>query len=217
MKKKFIFISLLIFLFTLLIFFSSLSYAQIVSCDLSNSIFRLHIIANSDSKEDQELKLKVRDKIVEYMNTIIPKDSDKNSVVSVAQNHLDDFKEIAIETIKENGYDYPVNVNIGNYYFPTKSYGDISFPAGNYDGLKIEIGNSAGQNWWCVLFPPLCFVTPTNGVVPEESKNNLKENINSEEYELINSSNSSISSVSSVSEDNSIKLKFKLVELFNKQ
>ena len=214
MKKKFIFISLLIFLFTLLIFFSSLSYAQIVSCDLSNSIFRLHIIANSDSKEDQELKLKVRDKIVEYMNTIIPKDYDKNSVVSVAQNHLDDFKKIAIETIKENGYDYPVNVNIGNYYFPTKSYGDISFPAGNYDGLKIEIGNSAGQNWWCVLFPPLCFVTPTNGVVPEESKNNLKENINSEEYELINSSNSSISSVS---EDNSIKLKFKLVELFNKQ
>ena len=162
MKKKFIFISLLIFLFTLLIFFSSLSYAQIVSCDLSNSIFRLHIIANSDSKEDQELKLKVRDKIVEYMNTIIPKDSDKNSVVSVAQNHLDNFKKIAIETIKENGYDYPVNVNIGNYYFPTKSYGNISFPAGNYDGLKIEIGNSAGQNWWCVLFPPLCFVTPTN-------------------------------------------------------
>ena len=214
MKKKFIFISLLIFLFTLLIFFSSLSYAQIVSCDLSNSIFRLHIIANSDSKEDQELKLKVRDKIVEYMNTIIPKDSDKNSFVSVAQNHLDDFKKIAIETIKENGYDYPVNINIGNYYFPTKSYGDISFPAGNYDGLKIEIGNSAGQNWWCVLFPPLCFVTPTNGVVPEESKNNLKENINSEEYELISSSNSSISSVS---EDNSIKLKFKLVELFNKQ
>ena len=214
MKKKFIFISLLIFLFTLLIFFSSLSYAQIVSCDLSNSIFRLHIIANSDSKEDQELKLKVRDKIVEYMNTIIPKDSDKNSVVSVAQNNLDDLKKIAIETIKENGYDYPVNVNIGNYYFPTKSYGDISFPAGNYDGLKIEIGSSAGQNWWCVLFPPLCFVTPTNGVVAEESKNNLKENINSEEYELINSSNSNISNVP---EDNSIKLKFKLVELFNKQ
>lgn len=214
MKKKFIFISLLIFLFTLLIFFSSLSYAQIVSNDLSNSIFRLHIIANSDSKEDQELKLKVRDKIVEYMNTIIPKETDKKSVVSIAQNHIDDFKKIAIQTIKENGYDYPVNVNIGNYYFPTKSYGDISFPSGNYDGLKIEIGNSSGQNWWCVLFPPLCFVTPTNGVVPEESKNNLKENINYEEYELINSNKFS---TSSISEDNSIKLKFKLVELFNKK
>ena len=153
--------------------------------------------------------MNIREKIIEYMNTLTSNSSDKKDVISIVNNHLDSFKEIALNTIKENGYNYDVNIEIGNFHFPTKSYGDISFPAGNYDALKIEIGDAIGQNWWCVLFPPLCFVNSSTGVVPDDSKNTLKENINSESYEIISEGNNSNDNTSD------IKIKFKIIEFFN--
>lgn len=209
MKKKLNFILILTILIFLYIVLLSFNYSQAISYNLSDSVFRLHIIANSDSSADQELKLKVRDKIIEYMNTLTSSSSDKKDVISIVNNHLDSFKEIALNTIKENGYNYDVNIEIGNFHFPTKSYGDISFPAGNYDALKIEIGDAIGQNWWCVLFPPLCFVNSSTGVVPDDSKNTLKENINSESYEIISEGNNSNDNTSD------IKIKFKIIEFFN--
>ena len=114
------------------------------------------------------------------------------------------FKNIAQNVVKENGYDYEVNVEIGNFSFPTKTYGDISFPAGFYDALKVEIGKAEGQNWWCVMFPPLCFVDVSSGVVPEESKENLEANLGDEEYSII-----------SDSEENGLtSIKFKIIEFF---
>ncbi len=209
MKKKLNFILILTLLIFLYIVLLSFNYSQAISCNLSDSIFRLHILANSDSSTDQDLKLKVRDNIIEYMNTLTSTSSDKKDVISIVNNHLDSFKEIALNTIKENGYNYNVNIEIGNFHFPTKSYGDISFPAGNYDALKIEIGDAIGQNWWCVLFPPLCFVNSSTGVVPDYSKNTLKENINSESYEIISEGNNSNDNTSA------IKIKFKIIEFFN--
>lgn len=209
MKKKLNFILILTILIFLYIVLLSFNYSQAISYNLSESVFRLHIIANSDSSADQELKLKVRDKIIEYMNTLTSSSSDKKDVISMVNNHLDSFKEIALNTIKENGYNYDVNIEIGNFHFPTKSYGDISFPAGNYDALKIEIGDAIGQNWWCVLFPPLCFVNSSTGVVPDDSKNTLKENINSESYEIISEGNNSNDNTSD------IKIKFKIIEFLN--
>ena len=209
MKKKLNFIFILTILVFIYIALLSFNYSKAISCNLSDSVFRLHIIANSDSSADQELKLKVRDKIIEYMNTLTSNSSDKKDVISIVNNHLDSFKEIALNTIKENGYNYDVNIEIGNFHFPTKSYGDISFPAGNYDALKIEIGDAIGQNWWCVLFPPLCFVNSSTGVVPDDSKNTLKENINSESYEIISEGNNSNDNTSD------IKIKFKIIEFFN--
>lgn len=209
MKKKLNFILILTILIFLYIVLLSFNYSQAISYNLSDSVFRLHIIANSDSSADQELKLKVRDKIIEYMNTLTSNSSDKKDVISIVNNHLDSFKEIALNTIKENGYNYDVNIEIGNFHFPTKSYGDISFPAGNYDALKIEIGDAIGQNWWCVLFPPLCFVNSSTGVVPDDSKNTLKENINSESYEIISEGNNSNDNTSD------IKIKFKIIEFLN--
>lgn len=209
MKKKLNFILILTILIFLYIVLLSFNYSQAISYNLSDSVFRLHIIANSDSSADQELKLKVRDKIIEYMNTLTSSSSDKKDVISMVNNHLDSFKEIALNTIKENGYNYDVNIEIGNFHFPTKSYGDISFPAGNYDALKIEIGDAIGQNWWCVLFPPLCFVNSSTGVVPDDSKNTLKENINSESYEIITEGNNSNDNTSD------IKIKFKIIEFLN--
>lgn len=209
MKKKLNFIFILTILVFIYIALLSFNYSKAISSNLSDSVFRLHIIANSDSSADQELKLKVRDKIIEYMNTLTSNSSDKKDVISIVNNHLDSFKEIALNTIKENGYNYDVNIEIGNFHFPTKSYGNISFPAGNYDALKIEIGDAIGQNWWCVLFPPLCFVNSSTGVVPDDSKNTLKENINSESYEIISEGNNSNDNTSD------IKIKFKIIEFFN--
>lgn len=208
MKKKLNFIFILTILVFIYIALLSFNYSKAVSSNLSDSVFRLHIIANSDSSADQELKLKVRDNIINYMNTLTSSSSDKKDVISMVNNHLDSFKEIALNTIKGNGYNYDVNIEIGNFHFPTKSYGDISFPAGNYDALKIEIGDAIGQNWWCVLFPPLCFVNSSTGIVPEDSKTILKENINSESYEIISEGNKSKNT-------SDIKIKFKIIEFFN--
>lgn len=191
----------LIFLFLCI---SAFSYSEAISSNLSNSVFRLHIIANSDSDEDQNLKYQVRDKVIEYMKTIVDTNMKKEDIIKLVNLHLDDFKSIAKKVIVENGFDYDVNVEIGNFEFPTKTYGDISFPSGYYDALRIKIGNSEGRNWWCVMFPPLCFVDVTSGIVPDDSKNNLKDNLSSEDYSIISQDSSSA------------KFKFKIVEIFDK-
>ena len=194
---------IVLILFSFFIFISAASYVNAVSEDIAQSVFRLHVIANSDSKEDQDLKYKVRDKVLEYMNEISMDCSSKEEVILLAEEHKEEFKKIAEDVIKENGYDYTVNISIGNFDFPTKTYGDISLPAGEYDALRIEIGEAKGQNWWCVMFPPLCFVDVTSGVVPNESKEVMKENLNDEEYNLISDKESS-----------DIQFKFSLIEFF---
>lgn len=195
---------LLLILFTIFILFSAFSYVNAVSSEISNSVFRLHVIANSDSEEDQNLKYKVRDSLLEYMNSLCSNVSSKQEAISIAQNHVEDFENIAKRVISDNGYEYTVSVEIGQYDFPTKEYGDITLPAGMYDALRVKIGSATGHNWWCVMFPPLCFVDVSSGVVPDSSKELLEENMSEEEYNLItDSSNSS-----------DLSFKFKIVELF---
>ena len=193
-------LAFLLFIYTTI---CAISYAKSVSEDLENSVFRLHVIANSDSKEDQNLKYIVRDKLLQYMNSYLSSTSTKEDAIKIANEHLDEFKQVAINTIKEQGYSYNVNVKVGNFEFPTKTYGDISLPAGFYDALRVEIGEAKGQNWWCVMFPPLCFVDVTSGVVPEESKKELQNNLSEEEFALISDNQSS-----------NIQFKFKLLEFF---
>jgi len=193
-------LAFLLFIYTTI---CAISYAKSVSEDLENSVFRLHVIANSDSKEDQNLKYIVRDKLLQYMNSYLSNTSTKEDAIKIANEHLDEFKQVAINTIKEQGYSYNVNVKVGNFEFPTKTYGDISLPAGFYDALRVEIGEAKGQNWWCVMFPPLCFVDVTSGVVPEESKKELQNNLSEEEFALISGNQSS-----------NIQFKFKLLEFF---
>ena len=195
---------LLIFLLTIFIFFSAYSYVTAVSSDISDSVFRLHVIANSDSQEDQNLKYKVRDALLEYMNTLCSSEFSKEEAMNIAENHIDDFSNIAQDIVTQNGYDYPINVSIGKYNFPTKEYGDVSLPAGNYDALRVEIGSASGHNWWCVMFPPLCFVDVSSGVVPESSKELLQDGMSEEEYDLLTKS----------SDNSELNFKFKIVELF---
>ena len=189
-------------LFIIYILLSLFSYSNAVSTDIQNSVFRLHVIANSDSKEDQDLKYKVRDSLIEYMNFISKDITSKEEAINIAIEHKNQFYNIAKSVILDNGFDYNVNIEIGNFSFPTKIYGDISLPSGFYDALKVEIGQASGQNWWCVMFPSLCFVDVSEGIVPEESKEDLQNNLQEEEYNLISS------------DSLEFKLKFKLLELF---
>ena len=204
MKKLKIIITL-IFLFAIFVFTCAYSYVSAISDNLYNSIFRLHVIANSDSEEDQNLKYIVRDNLINYMNDNCKNLSSKDEVIKYAQSHLDQIKQIAENTVKESGFNYPVQVEIGNFEFPTKQYGDISFPAGFYDALRVKIGESSGRNWWCVMFPPLCFVDTTTGIVPDSSKEELQENLSDENYMIV-----------SKSDNSSVAFKFKIVELFEK-
>ena len=204
--KLFLFILPLLFIYTLI---CSISYVNAISTDLQKNVFRLHVIANSDSEDDQNLKLKVRDNVIKYMNTLCSKTTSKEEAIEIANAHLNEFKEIALSTIKENGYNYDVNISIDNVFFPTKTYGDISLPEGYYDALRIKIGKAEGKNWWCVMFPPLCFVDVTSGIVPDDSKELLKENLSQEEYDLICNGNSEDLN------NSDITFKFKIVELLN--
>lgn len=196
--KRFILVSALLILYVCI---SAVSYTHAVTTDIADSVFRLHVIANSDSAEDQNLKYIVRDKVIEYMSSISQNASSKEDVIEIAKANLDKIQAIASQTIRENGYTYSVNVEVGNFSFPSKRYGDITLPPGYYDALRIKIGKAEGQNWWCVMFPPLCFVDVTSGVVPDESKEIMKENLSKEEFDLI-SKNS-----------NEVKVKFKIVEV----
>ena len=196
-------IFVILILLSLFILISAISYVDAVSNNIADSVFRLHVIANSDSKEDQELKLKVRDELLSYMNIISKDSTSKQEAMQIANEHKEEFTQIAKKVIKENGYNYTVNVQIGKADFPTKYYGDITLPAGTYDALKVQIGEAKGQNWWCVMFPPLCFVDVSTGIVPDNSKQELKQSLDNEEYDLI-----------SKTDNNEISFKFKIVELF---
>ena len=193
-------LSILLFLYTIV---CAVSYVEAVSTDISSSVFRLHVIANSNSDEDQSLKYKVRDSLLNYMNNICKDCNSKEEAINIVSEHQEEFKQVALETIRNEGYSYDVKIEIGNFEFPTKHYGDISLPSGFYDALKVEIGKAEGRNWWCVMFPSLCFVDVSSGIVPEESKEELQNVLSDEEYAIISDKSSP-----------NIKLKFKLLELF---
>ncbi len=203
MKKNLKMVIILTFLLFLYSSICAISYAQNISTDIANSVFRLHVIANSDEEKDQNLKYIVRDQLLNYMNSICGNCKSKEEAISIVQENKNTFEQIAIDTIKAQGYNYSVNINIGNFEFPTKNYGDISLPAGYYDALRVEIGEAKGQNWWCVMFPPLCFVDISSGVVPNESKEMLENNLSEEEFALVSSQS-----------NNEIQFKFKLLEFF---
>jgi len=194
-------ILLLIILFFIYILVSAFSYSNAVCSNIANNVFRLHVIANSDSESDQNLKYIVRDEILQYINSVSQDAKSKEEIIEIVKNNINNIENIAQQTINNYEFDYVVNVDIGNFSFPTKKYGDITLPPGYYDALRIEIGEAKGQNWWCVMFPPLCFVDVTSGIVPDESKEIMKDNLSEEEYTLISENT------------NGVQIKFKLIEV----
>ncbi len=123
---------------------------------LPEEVLRLHVLANSDSQEDQALKLQVRDRILEESASLMDGVSDKEDALRAAEKAIPALEEAARDEIREQGYSYPVSIAVEKVYFPTREYGDTTLPAGKYDALRVVIGSGEGQNWWCVLFPALC-------------------------------------------------------------
>lgn len=139
----------------------SVIHAQSIQNGLAEEFVRFHVLANSDSAEDQRLKLLVRDKVLLAFHDGLSASGSKDETETFLQANLDNIKQTAWEIIREAGYTYPVTVSLCEAEFPRKIYGDVMLPAGTYDALQIKIGEAKGQNWWCVMFPPLCFVDGT--------------------------------------------------------
>lgn len=123
---------------------------------ISDRVLRLHVLANSDSQEDQALKLKVRDKVLECSAYMLDDAQDLNQAEALTEQNLQDIQKVAQEEVYRQGYDYPVKVELTNMHFNTRVYETVTLPAGEYDALRVSIGEAQGHNWWCVMFPPMC-------------------------------------------------------------
>ena len=153
--------------------------------EIADNIIRLHVRANSDSDKDQNLKLKVKDAVVSYLQKELSSADSLDDARNILYDDSAQIKDIAQTVIKSEGMSYNVKVYFEKSYFPLKTYGDMSFPPGKYEAFRIDIGEAGGHNWWCVLFPPLCMVSQSYSVVPDDSKQMLKNVLSDEAYDTV--------------------------------
>jgi stage II sporulation protein R len=185
--------------------YGEVSRVEKISSNYKDKLIRFHVLANSDSEEDQNLKLKVRDEIIKYLQPLLKKSRSIEESEEIILSENENIKRISENIILENGYTYEVKVNLEYSQFPAKQYSNIVLPAGEYKSLRVIIGDGEGKNWWCVMFPPLCFVDENNGVIDKETDERLKDVLTEEEYELITGKNSDNAS--------NKKVKFKILEI----
>ncbi len=149
---------------------------------LAPSILRFHILANSDGKEDQQVKLEVRSLILDYIRKLLPDDAGKAGTAACLLKNRDAIEHCADRYLSENGFDYQASLQVTQCYFPTRVYDRIVFPCGTYDAVRITLGKGKGHNWWCVLYPRFCFVDAACSETPEESLALLRQNLNQDDY-----------------------------------
>lgn len=164
-----------------------ISYSSSMTESLADKVIRFHVVANSDSTQDQLLKQQVKDEIIAYMEPLLKESNDIQETKYIITESLPLIKEIAEQVITDWGKTYSIYVGLDEANFPTKSYGDVVLPAGEYEACRVIIGEGKGENWWCVMFPPLCYLDASTGVVPLEGKEQLEQQLDSEEYKLITS------------------------------
>ena len=175
----------------------SCTYFAGAAASVRQDVVRLHVLANSDSTADQELKIKVRDALLEQNTLLLTQGVNKENAVEYFENSRDELLEAARSVIAESGFDYDVIMYIDEEYFETRKYGDMTFPAGEYTALKVIIGSGEGKNWWCVMFPPLC-VPAADDV---EIKNTTDGYLTESGSKIVNGGNKYI-------------VKFKLLEMY---
>jgi len=152
---------------------------------LAEKVLRFHVLANSDSVADQTLKLQVRDAIGSYMQENMQNQTSKAECEGFIATKLPQIEQVARETIATSGYTYEVHAELTECEFPAKTYGAYTFPRGNYDALKVTIGEGKGQNWWCVMYPNMCFENSVYEVVDEKSEQKLRAVLDEEEYRMV--------------------------------
>lgn len=152
---------------------------------IAREIIRFHVLADSDSDKDQQIKLKVKDRVVAYMQEKLTTAQNKEQAEYIIRNNLEQIEYLAGRTLMEEGVNSEVRAYLTNKKFPVKSYGELCFPEGMYETLQVEIGKAEGKNWWCVMFPSLCMIDESYTVVPKEAKDKLQESLTREEYDSL--------------------------------
>ena len=142
-----------------------MGFCEAVSEDLTDNIVRIHVIANSNSAFDQSVKLEVRDIILKEANAL---SGEKAPSLSLVESHKTELERVVNAYLREQEIDYTCSLQTGRFDFPTKSYENITLPQGEYDALRVVLGDGEGENWWCVMYPPLCFTESARGVVAQE-------------------------------------------------
>lgn len=175
----------------------SCTYFAGVAKSVREDVVRLHILANSDSEIDQEVKLKVRDALLEKNTSLLTKGVNTENAPIYFENSKDELLKTAQKVLKENGFDYGAVITLEKEYFETREYGELTFPPGEYTALKVVLGEGKGHNWWCVMFPPLCVPAADGIETDEKTADYLTEN-----GEKI------------VSSGNKFIVKFKLLEIY---
>lgn len=168
---------------------------------IASKILRFHVLANSDMEQDQAVKERVRDAVGLYLKPLLEEAEDLEETKQIVDENMDDIIAVAERTLQENGYDYSVSARITRTDFPEKSYGMYTFPAGEYEALQIVLGEGEGQNWWCVLYPNMCFRGSVFEVVEEEAGEALREVLSPWEY-------------ADVFDSGKVQLRFKFLEFF---
>lgn len=181
--------------FVLTLIYSLIPF-QAECADISDEVFRLHILANSDSEQDQSLKLKVRDRVLQYTKSLFENAKSKEEAESVISDNLQSISNVAYSEVLDNGYDYQVKAEITNMYFTTRYYENYTLPSGMYDALRITIGSGNGHNWWCVMYPSICISSV------EEQDEKAKEVFDATQYDIV--------------KNEKYQYKFKVVEIFEK-
>lgn len=196
--------------------------------DVKDSLIRFHVIANSDDEDDQNLKIKVKNEVIDYLYPYLNESVSVDESRKIIQDNMEKVKKIAEDVIRDSNYDYSVKLELDRENFPEKSYGNIILPQGNYEAFRIIIGSGEGKNWWCVMFPPLCFVDETkveieyekteNKINSKQNSNNEIDNLNKQvEVNSINEKDENYSenkSAQNIEEKkNQIQIKFKIVEM----
>lgn len=179
--------------------------------EISEKLIRFHVLANSDSEEDQALKMKVKDEVISFIAPKLENSSSIEESREILKENNDEIIEIATKCIKDNGYNYSVSTTLGKENFPTKVYGNITLPQGEYEAFRVLIGDADGANWWCVMFPPLCFVDVTKGQISyDETDERMKKVLDEDEFNAVSTSDK-------VNDDKTeVTLKLKIFDLFNK-
>ena len=174
---------------------------DILQPSIATKVLRFHVLANSDSNADQSVKKEVRDAVGTYLQPFLEDAASLSETKEIVEEHIDNILAISKETLEEHGYDYPVSAKITKTDFPEKTYGNYTFPKGKYEALQIIIGEGNGQNWWCVLYPNMCFSGSVFEIVEEEAKASLKEVLNAWEY-------------ADVFDSGNVQMRFKFLEYF---
>lgn len=152
---------------------------------LAEQVLRFHVLADSNSARDQQIKMRVKEAVIAYLQEEIPEDETRRGTRAFVQEHLEEIEEVAEETIRQEGGDETAAAELVMDEFPEKTYGDVTFPEGTYEALRIRIGRGEGRNWWCCLYPNLCFTDAVCGEVVREDKQELKDLLDEDTYDMI--------------------------------